>query len=98
MGQECLLSRTKQEMKPVGILSEKDLLVAYDFLGETETKIEDFISGDIAGVEESTEIKDISRLLVQKNFKRVPVIKDKKAIGIVSRSDIIDWILSQRTS
>ncbi len=76
----------------VGVLSEQDLLIAFDFLGETKSSIKEFISTEILSIPEDMPIVKISRILVQKNFKRVPVVRDKKVVGIVSRSDILKWI------
>ncbi len=77
----------------VGILSEKDLLVAYDWLQVTKASIRDYYNKDVVAVEEDTPVEEVSRLLVMKNIKRVPVVKDKKAVGIVSRRDILRYIL-----
>ena len=83
---------TDEKDKICGILSEKDLLVAFDFLNETDTCIDEFISKDITSVNEDTSIEDVSRLLVSKNYKRVPVIKSDEVVGIVTRGDILRWL------
>ena len=78
----------------VGVLSEKDLLVAYDFLAETNSTVAEFFSKELVSINEDTPILEIIRLLVQRNFKRVPVVRGKKVVGIVSRADILRWIAS----
>lgn len=78
----------------VGVVTEKDFLVAYDFIGTTDALVKEFASSDVAGVKEEDLVEDVSRLLVKRNIKRAPVIKDKKAVGVVSRIDIIKHIVS----
>jgi len=76
----------------VGVVTEKDFLVAYDFLNETASSIGDFISKDVISVNEDTPIEEISKILVQKNIKRVPVLNEKVVVGIVSRCDVLKHI------
>ena len=40
-------------------------------------------------VTEDTEIKEIASIMINKNINRVPVVKDGKLVGIVSRSDVL---------
>ncbi|MBU0469410.1 MAG: CBS domain-containing protein [Candidatus Omnitrophica bacterium] len=80
----------------VGVVTEKDFLVAYDFTGSTEALVKEFSASEVIGVSEEDLIEDVGRLLVKRNIKRVPVIKDKKVVGVVSRIDIIKHILSEK--
>ena len=56
-------------------------------------------------VSETTDIGEIATLLESKGIKRVPVVRDEKLVGIVSRSDIVrglivaakSWNRSRRT-
>lgn len=77
----------------VGVVTEKDLIVAYDFLRNTQEPVKDFMSTEIISIDEEMPIEKISRLLVSKNIRRVPVLKDKKVLGIVSRRDVLKCIL-----
>ena len=83
----------KDDSELVGVISEKDLLVAYDFLGQVKTPVSDFVNREVISIEEDTPVEEISRLLVQQNIRRVPVVKDKKLVGIVSRRDLLKCIL-----
>jgi CBS-domain-containing membrane protein len=47
------------------------------------------MSAPVITVEESTNIADIARLLETYRIKRVPVVRDGKIVGIVSRADLI---------
>jgi len=76
---------TGEDDKIIGVITEKDLLVAYDFLRDTSDKIETFINKNVVSITAETSMDEISRLLVEKNIKRVPVLKDGEVLGVVSR-------------
>jgi len=78
--------------KVIGVVTEKDLIVAYDFLSETTSPIGDFTSKDVISAAEDTPIEEIGKILVQRNIKRVPILKENKVTGIVSRRDILENI------
>jgi CBS domain-containing protein len=80
-----------ENMCAVGVVSEKDLLIAYDFCHKLDEPIGEFISREVIDVGEETPIEDISRLLVQHNIKRVPVLRERKVVGVVSRRDILKY-------
>jgi tRNA nucleotidyltransferase (CCA-adding enzyme) len=79
----------------VGVVTEKDLLVAFDFLRKTEEPVQAFMSKGVIGVNPDTSVDEISRLLVQRNIKRVPVVDNNKLIGIVSRRDVLKHIIGK---
>ena len=84
-----------QDKDVVGVVSEKDLLVAFDWLGVTKATIRDYYNKEVVSVAENTPIEEINRLLVLKNIKRVPVLRGKKLAGVVSRRDILRFILKK---
>ena len=44
---------------------------------------------EVMTVTPETSARDIAKLFFDKNIKRVPVVKDDKIIGLVSRADLI---------
>ena len=44
---------------------------------------------DVVTVTEDTELADVAALLEAKRIKRVPVIRDGKVVGIISRANIV---------
>jgi len=79
----------------IGVVTEKDLIVSYDFLQDINSAVASFMSKDIISVNEETPVEEISKLLVQRNIKRVPVTEGDKVIGIVSRRDVLRYILEK---
>ncbi len=89
------------EGKIIGIVSEKDLLIALDFLGEKKAamaQVHEFMTRDVVLLSEETPIKEISQTLVRENIKRIPIVKDEQVVGIVSRRDILRAIREQTKS
>jgi predicted transcriptional regulator len=80
----------------LGIVSEKDLIVSADFLGmvlSAKTKVGDFMTKDgVVSFTEDAPIEEVGRALVRHNIKRVPILKDKRVIGIVSRRDVLRYM------
>jgi len=80
----------------VGVVTEKDLLVSLDFLGEKNARdaaVREFMSTDIISSSENMPLKEIMQIIVRKNIKRVPILNGKKVIGMVSSRDILRALL-----
>jgi len=48
----------------------------------------------VVSISEETEINKIAQLMIEHSIKRVPVVKDGKVVGIISRADIMKLLLS----
>ena len=79
-----------------GVITEKDALVAYDFLKDLKAPITDFVCKDLISVTADTSVEEVSKILVQNNILRVPVLEGKKLVGIISRRDILKCIYKQK--
>ncbi len=49
----------------------------------------DIMTRDVVAVTEDTDLGEIARLLETNRIKRVPVLRDGKVVGIVSRSNLV---------
>ena len=77
----------------IGVVTERDLIVAHDFLKELKAPIKDYMNTHLISVTESTPVEEISRLLIQGDIRRVPVVNGKKVVGVISRRNILKAIL-----
>jgi CBS domain-containing protein len=63
-----------------------------DFLTQLraqERTARDVMAAPIVSVSEETEIREVARLLAAHRVKRVPVVRDDRIVGIVSRADLL---------
>jgi CBS domain-containing protein len=74
----------------VGIVSEVDVFTKK---GKTAR---DIMSPHVISVTEDTGIDEAARLLAGERIRRVPVIKRGKMVGLLSRSDVLDFFAKTR--
>ncbi len=87
----------EEDMTLVGIVTEKDLLAL--FYGPEARKkktVENFMTQPAVHFDENETLDDICRCLLEVTFRRVPVTKKGKVVGIVSRPDVLKCVLSGR--
>jgi CBS domain-containing protein len=58
-------------------------------LGGKETTARDLMSAPLITVDEDTEVREIAALLASYRIKRVPVLRQGRIVGIVSRADLL---------
>lgn len=54
----------------------------------------DVMTTDIASVTEDTSIEHVAHIIEDRKIRRVPVLRDGKLVGVVSRSDLIRALLA----
>ena len=62
-------------------------LVAYLRSGDRTAR--SLMTPEVVTVEETTPLPEVARLLERHGIKRVPVLRDGRVVGIVSRADLI---------
>ena len=81
----------------VGVLSEKDVLrLFYAHEDEEEGTVNDFMTQPAVHFDEEESLLDICDCLTNNYFRRVPVTSGGKLVGIISRKDVINYILQLR--
>ena len=78
----------------VGIISEKDCLRVilddvYHNLPPSERNVSNYMSKKVVTVDESMDVVALANLFLNSNFRRYPVVKNGKLVGLVSRRDIL---------
>ncbi len=93
----CLVV-TRNDM-PVGMVTERDFVrkiiakrVSY------EVKVSEIMSKYLITVGPDTSLKEASRLMSANKIRRLPVLKDKKLVGIVVSSDFVRNIGKKTTT
>ena len=55
----------------------------------------DVMTTEVVTVSESTDVAAIATLLEEKRIKRVPVVRDDRVVGIVSRSNLLQGLVAR---
>jgi CBS-domain-containing membrane protein len=63
--------------------------LAGEYIKSHSGKVKDVMTRDVLSVTEKTSVADIAVLLETKRIKRVPVLRDGKLVGIVSRANLV---------
>ncbi len=78
-----------QDDRLLGVVSEADII------GKPGTIVTDIMTRDVVTVAESMPIQEVATLLVRRGIKRVPVMRDDRVVGLLSRADLVRWLASQ---
>ncbi len=63
--------------------------LASDYIKSHSASVKDVMTRDVISVRETTPVADIAMLLKVNRIKRVPVLRDNKIVGIVSRANLV---------
>lgn len=63
--------------------------LAREFAKTHGQRVKDVMTQDVVTVTEETSASEIAELLERKGIKRVPVVRDGRLVGIVSRADLL---------
>ena len=80
----------------VGIITEKDMLRLLYERDVSDSAVSDFMTSNAVTFSPEDSIVDVCECLIQNNFRRVPIVENGKLAGIISRADIIRYILEVR--
>ncbi len=82
-----------------GILSERDvleILVRRDV--QFHETVDDYMTRKVISFSEEDSAIVVCKFFLKSHFRRVPIVKDGKLIGIVSRRDLIALILDAKNT
>ncbi len=73
-----------------GIVTDRDIVVRCIAEGSdpSEMTAEDIISEDLETIEPDAEVEEASRLMSERQIRRLPVVEDGQLVGMVSLGDI----------
>lgn len=83
------------DMSLEGIISEKDLLQLVFTDSIDEVTVESIMTRDVVTFREDSELFDICDYFMNENIKRVPILSGNKLAGILSRKDMLRYILEK---
>ncbi len=79
----------------LAMLTGRDIR-ALDYAKEHSRRITDVMTSKVVTATPDTPLRDIATLLEKNGIKRVPIVKDGKMVGIVSRANLLQALASSR--
>ncbi|HEX8998082.1 MAG TPA: CBS domain-containing protein [Ktedonobacterales bacterium] len=73
----------------IGIITEADLLAKE---GKT---VADIMSARVTTAQEDTPVEMIAQILTSNRFKRLPIVRGARVVGVISRADIVRMMASR---
>ena len=73
----------------VGIVSEFQLLEAIYRPEVKQEQVRDLMTKDVITVTEDAGLSEVANLLLLHRIRRVPVVRDDKMVGIITRRDLL---------
>jgi CBS domain-containing protein len=67
------------------------MMLLYDKNIKTKT-VADLMTKEVISFTEEDDLMEIFKVLVENNFRRVPILSNGKLTGIISRGDIIHFL------
>lgn len=76
---------------PVGIATERDILqrVVAKGLDASKVRMEDIMSKPLITINGSMPIVNAIRVMQRNNIRRLPIMEEKKLVGIVTQRDLL---------
>jgi CBS domain-containing protein len=68
--------------------------LAADYVKSHSRTVADVMTRDVITASPDTSVADLAALLEKNSIKRVPIIKDKRIVGIVSRANLLQGLAS----
>ena len=84
------------EGRLLGVLTEYHLLKIASFPSLQEVSAGDMMTKVVWVVSEDASLEQAAEMLAKHRIRRLPVIKDGKVVGVISRRDVIRHLLSER--
>jgi len=76
-----------EDKQLMGFITHRDVLLAgSEAMG---LKVEDLMSKDLATVDEETNIKEISKIMANTGYQRIPVVDGDTLLGLITQSCVI---------
>ncbi len=83
----------EDDMTLVGMITEKDVLKLLPARIDESATVEQFMSHEVVSFEVDANLIEICECLIHSRFRRVPIVSQGKLKGVISRKDIIKYII-----
>ena len=84
------------DQRLVGIVTEKDVLHMLYEVEDSPNPVSHFMTQPVVSFDEEDELDVIAESLRGNNFRRVPILREGRLVGVISRRDVIRHITEER--
>jgi kojibiose phosphorylase len=81
---------TDNKMSLLGFISEKDIIKSMRKPGLMKKKVKDIMVKKVVTIQEGASIELAVKLFIERPYRRLPVVRDRKVVGVISRKDIVE--------
>lgn len=92
----CLI--VLKDKAPMGIITERDIvyrLVARN-LDASHVLVKELMSAPLKTVSPEENVYYASRVMITNHIKKLPVVKNKRLVGIITQTDLTNYFANQR--
>ena len=72
-----------------------DTIMAKDFIHSHSHRVADVMTKSVVSAEEHSSLKEISSLMQRHHVRRIPIVRNGKVVGIVSRANLLQGLLAR---
>jgi predicted transcriptional regulator len=85
--------------KPTGIITERDVVRIIGSLDLSLLKLplRELMSKPLVTITSKNSLKDAIQIMQQKNIRRLVIVENEKAIGIITNKDLFNVIMNNQT-
>ena len=82
-----------QDMKVVGIVTEKDIFKVLYRAPTKDESVRKIMTKEVVTFDTNDDFVDLCECLIENAFRRVVILSNGKLAGVVSRTDIVAYIM-----
>tara|TARA_B100001989_G_scaffold7256_1_gene4871 strand:+ start:1438 stop:1863 length:426 start_codon:yes stop_codon:yes gene_type:complete len=90
----CLIVTDNSSSKPVGIVSERDLVKYFkEIINKEVLIVKNIMTSNIISCDLSATSNDLMKKMTENKIRHLPIIDNDKLLGIVSIGDVVNRII-----
>jgi CBS domain-containing protein len=87
---------TEDLVRIIGIITERDILRAVSQRARAaEARVRQWMTENVITIEPETGVDEAAKMMFERNFRHLPVVKDGRLLGIVSLRRLSQWEFEQ---